>query len=267
MLNLDPVRIVSLCPSITESLIALGLHEEIVGITRFCIHPAESVAKIRKLGGTKDPKIDDIVSLKPDLVFMNAEENRQEDHEALAEQLEVDVSMPQRVTDVAEHLRHLGYRVNRPAQGETSAARVERALDELKQERLRLGLKDIPSDEQGVFRTAYLIWKDPFMTVNRDTYVHDLLRWAGATNAFAEHDQRYPQITSDEVADARLDVLLLPDEPFPFAAKHLPELAALFPNLAMELVSGDDYCWHGIRTERGLQAARELLAAQVGNRR
>ncbi len=266
MLKLKPVRIVSLCPSITESLIALGLEEQIVGITRFCIHPAASVAKLRKLGGTKDPKLEAIFELQPDLVFMNAEENRQEDHEALAAELEVDVSMPQRVTEVAEHLRHLGCRTSQPNRGEALAARVEKALDALKQERLRLGLEETPGDEQGVFRTAYLIWKDPFMTVNSDTYVHDLLRWAGATNAFANHALRYPEVSAVEIQAAALDVLLLPDEPFPFAEKHRPELTRAFPDLPLELVSGDDYCWHGIRTERGLRAARALLAAQAGNR-
>ncbi|HEV8267164.1 MAG TPA: helical backbone metal receptor, partial [Thermoanaerobaculia bacterium] len=109
------MRIVSLCPSITESLVALGLRDELFGITRYCIHPKADLRGIARVGGTKNPDLAAIRALAPDLVFMNAEENRAEDVEALRAEYDVDVSHPRRVSEVPALLRHFGERTNRKA--------------------------------------------------------------------------------------------------------------------------------------------------------
>lgn len=241
------MRIVSLCPSTTETLIALGRTEALVGITKFCIHPASTVAGIEKVGGTKNPKVDRILELRPDLVFVNEEENRREDYEALADQLRVEVSFPQRADEIPEHLRWIGALVKRKEAAEVEARALEEALTALDAERSR------------TFRYAYLIWRRPFMAAGAPTYVDDLLGRAGGQNVFADEDARYPEVDLGRVRPEP-EVVFLPDEPFPFAAEHIPEIKALAPRSEVRLVSGDDLCWHGVRTRHGVQWLRRFLS-------
>ena len=124
------VRLVSLCPSITETLIDFGRADALVGITRFCIHPAEVVATVRKVGGTKDPDIEAIAALEPDLVFVNEEENRKEDFDALtAHGLTVDATMTRTVDEVPDQLRHFGRLVRAEGQAEARAVELEAGLE------------------------------------------------------------------------------------------------------------------------------------------
>jgi iron complex transport system substrate-binding protein len=241
------MRLVSLCPSITETLIALGGEHELVGITRFCIHPAAEVADICKVGGTKDPDITKIVALKPDLIFVNDEENRKEDFEALrAAGLSVHVSTLRKVDEVPAHLRELGDRLGTVRRANEFAADIEAELQALKQAQ---SLRSAP------FRFAYLIWRQPWMAVGGDTYVSNLLTQAGGSNVFAGAEARYPELSLDELRAHAPDVLFLPDEPFPFAPKHVPDLQSVLPSMEIHLVSGDDCCWHGVRSLRGVKLA------------
>lgn len=241
---------VSLCPSITETLVELGRADALVGITRFCIHPAQVVKALPKVGGTKDPKIDRIVASKPDLVFVNEEENRKEDFEALrAAGIEVDATMTRTVAEVPEQLRHFGRLVDATERAEARAAELEAALGELERAR---------AARAAPFSYAYLIWRGPWMAVGADTYVHDLLGRAGGQNVFAQAPDRYPEVELADLARRAPDVVFLPDEPFPFTDKHLPELQAALPGVRLELVGGDDLCWHGVRSLRGVHAAIEL---------
>jgi iron complex transport system substrate-binding protein len=240
------VRIVSLCPSITETLIGLGLESQLVGVTRFCIHPAEVVAKLEKVGGTKTPELDRIRALAPDLIFMNEEENRREDYEALAADFRIDSTLPKKVREVPALLRHLGALTGTEALAEQQAQALEQSLE------------DLAANPAPAFRYAYLIWREPWMAVNRDTYVADLWAQAGGIGVFDDHPDRYPIVRLAELADAAPDLLLLPDEPFPFQEKHRAELAGLLPHTAIRLVSGDDCCWHGLRTRRGVELVGRL---------
>jgi ABC-type Fe3+-hydroxamate transport system substrate-binding protein len=252
------MRLVSLCPSITETLIDLGLAPQLVGITRFCIHPAEVVHGLTKVGGTKDPDVERIVALEPDLVFMNEEENRREDHDALAARCRVVTSFPRRVEDVPAELRRCGALTGTTALAEARAAALE------------AGLQALRARPRRPFRYAYLIWRRPWMAVGGDTYVADLLGEAGGENVFSGAVERYPTITLEALAAARPEVVLLPDEPFPFQERHLPELAEAVPGARLELVSGDDCCWHGVRSLRGVAlvgALAERLAAHAGTGR
>ncbi|MCK6548393.1 helical backbone metal receptor [Myxococcota bacterium] len=234
------MRIVSLCPSTTETLIDLGLADSLVGVTRYCIHPRDVTRALPKIGGTKDPDVDAILRAKPDVVFLNEEENTRAIWETLAAKVDVDVTFPRTVADVPRTLRHFGERTGTRERAEERARALEDALARLEAKVAR---------SSGA-RFAYLIWRDPWMTVNGDTYVSDLLERAGGRNVFGGASVRYPAFELDELAALRPDVVLLPDEPYRFRLRD-----------AAELVSGDDCCWHGVRSIRGVALAERLFGA------
>jgi iron complex transport system substrate-binding protein len=243
------MRLVSLCPSITESLVAFGLKDELAGVTRYCIHPREAVSSLRKMGGTKNPDLRAVREAQPDLVFMNGEENRREDIEALSKDFPVDVSHPRRVADVPPLLRHFGRLTAREHEAETWARRIEE-----EKERLETGPRE-------PFRFVYLIWKSPWMTVSGRTYIADLLRTAGGSNVFEggeRYPADYPEVSEADVVAAHADVLLLPDEPYRFGEADAAWWRERLPGARVLRVSGDDFCWHGVRTLRGLAAASPL---------
>ncbi len=249
------MRIVSLCPSITESLVALGLAEQLVGVTRFCVHPSEVTARIRKVGGTKDPDLDAIRFLRPDLVFANAEENRRADVEELGRELSVDVSHPRRVADVPPLVRRWGRLTGTEETAEGVSSKVQEGLG-----RLESDLASRPA-----FRCAYLVWKNPWMAAGPRTYVADLLRLAGGTLPLEESSSvispDYPVVSEDEIVSSRPEVLILPDEPFRFREADAAYWRDRLPaSSRVILVPGNDWCWHGVRTLRGLAAAEALAA-------
>lgn len=233
------MRVVSLCPSTTETLLAFGVLP--VARTRFCIHPAEQVASIPTVGGTKDPKREQIAALQPDLIFMNAEENRQEDHEWLAARFEVDVSLPKGPADVPPLLRRWGARLDRSEAAEKAAQAIEARVEAL-------------SVRGSTHPFLYFIWRRPWMVAGRETYVDALLRLGGGRNV--EKRSGYVEV---ELEDGEL-MALLSDEPFPFKARHQREVQALMPSAEVRLVGGDDLCWHGVRTIRGLDQVAALFS-------
>lgn len=240
------MRVVSLCPSITESLVALGLRGELVGVTRWCVHPAEALRGVARVGGTKNPDLAAIRALSPDVVFANAEENRREDVEELSRDLDVDLSHPRSAAEVPPLLRRFGERTGRALRGEELASAVEK--------RLAARLTAPP------FRYAVLIWKEPWMATGGRTYIDDLLKGAGGVNALERGGAPdYPAVAEDEVVAARPDVLVLPDEPFRFGESHRASWEARLPGTAVRLVAGDDLCWHGVRTLRGLELVDDLV--------
>ncbi|MFI5119067.1 MAG: helical backbone metal receptor [Thermoanaerobaculia bacterium] len=255
------MRIVSLCPSITESLVELGLKDELVGVTRYCIHPREAVAGIPKVGGTKNPDLAAIRAAKPDLVFCNGEENRAEDIDLLKRDFRVDVTHPRTVAEIPALLRHLGALTGREKESEEISLKVEEAL-----RRVEAGMRPGPAvapAESPRFRYVYLIWKDPWMTVGPRTYIADLLRHVGGCLSLEESSDAaasdYPVTTEGGIVAARPDVLILPDEPYRFRERDASFWRERLPASAgIVLVSGDDFCWHGVRTLRGLEAARRL---------
>ncbi len=237
----------SLCPSTTETLFALGLSEQVVGVTRFCVHPASGVAAVEKVGGTKNPKIERILALSPDLVLMNEEENRREDYEALKSHTRVYVDFPQTVADVPRSLRQLGALTGRKAEAEAFAAKIEAEIESL----------DAKRPGAPLFSFAYLIWQKPWMGAGPGTYVHDLLVRAGGENVLT--GDRYPSFSLEDLCARSPSLVLLSDEPFPFGPRHVPEVQAQLPNARIELVSGEACCWHGVRSLDGLRLARSLL--------
>jgi ABC-type Fe3+-hydroxamate transport system substrate-binding protein len=249
---MPPRRIVSLCPSITETLVAIGARDLLVGATRFCTRPRGVLRNLPRVGGTKDPDVAAILALAPDVVFANREENRAEDVAALeASGVAVDVSYPRRVADVPDDVRGFGRRL-----GGGCAAAAEALAREIARETAALEA----APPSGAFRYAYWIWRDPWMTVSDDTYVADLLRLAGGANAYGDAAERYPTTTPEESLARGASVELFPDEPYPFSERrHGEEIARRFGAASRRIfVPGDDFCWHGARTLGGLRAARAL---------
>ncbi|HQQ77118.1 MAG TPA: helical backbone metal receptor [Thermoanaerobaculia bacterium] len=249
------MRLVSLCPSITESLAALGAAGDLVGITRYCIHPQEALRDVPRVGGTKNPDLAAIRAAKPDLVFCNAEENRGEDIAALRREFAVDVSHPRTVAEIPGLLQHFGAAAGRGEEAEKISSKVEEALERAEEEARLTGLR---------FRVVYLIWKDPWMTIGPRTYVADLLGRVGGRLALEESPgagaRDYPETSENAILLSRPDVLILPDEPYPFARKDAAFWRERLPaSCRVVVVKGDDFCWHGVRTLRGLDAAVRLV--------
>jgi ABC-type Fe3+-hydroxamate transport system substrate-binding protein len=245
-----PARVVSLCPSITETLVAIGGLRRLVAATRFCVRPEGLLWGLPRIGGTKNPDLRRILDLAPDLVFANEEENRREDVEALrAAGIEVDVTFPKSVADVPPAVRAWGGKLGEEGEAEALAARIEAEISALTEE-----------PPPGVFRYAYWIWKNPWMTVSGDTYVSDLLALAGGVNVYEREAERYPASSPEDSLARGAAVHFFPSEPYPFREeKHGEEVRALFGEAPRRLfVPGDDLCWHGARTLEGLRAARRL---------
>lgn len=246
----DSMRVVSLCPSTTELVFELGAGASLVGVTKFCVHPAGGVRCVAKVGGTKTPDVGAIAALSPDVVLLNEEENRVEDARELERRgLSCRVSLPKTVLAVAREIRELGSLLGRDGR----AAELEAAL--------RAALDAVSSRRAAPVRFAYLIWRKPWMTVNRDTYVSALLEAAGGVNVFADHEPRYPAVSALELGSAKPDAVLMSSEPFPFRPTHRDELAlqaGLQPE-RFHFVDGELLSWHGARTEAGLRCAARLF--------
>jgi len=231
-LDAPPQRIVSLVPSQTELLADLGLDAEVVGLTRFCVHPVGWKEEKQIVGGTKNVNLDRVRALAPDLVLANLEENTRDDVEAL------DAIAPVYVTDVADvddalaMIRTVGALVGREDAADGLAVEIERGF---------AGLRARPP-----LRVAYLIWRDPWMTVGGDTFIHDVLRRASLANVFGDRT-RYPEVTEEEIAAAEPEVVFLSSEPFPFREKHRAEMESVVPGVPVRLVDGELFSWYGSR--------------------
>ena len=251
-----PARIVSLVPSITELLFALGLEGRIAGVTIFCSEPRDHVARTPKVGREKDPDLSRIRALQPDLVVANMEENRRDVVEALrAEGVAVWVTFPRTVAEGIELVRELGALTAT----DDAAAALARPLEAARARTL--------ARVAGRPRTRVFcpIWRGPYMTVNRDTYVHDVLETCGGDNVFAASPARYPTVTLEEVRAAAPDVILLPDEPYRFRDAHRADFAALADVPAVRsgrvhLVDGKLLSWYGPRIGEALERLPDLLA-------
>ncbi len=249
-------RIVSLIPSITETLFSLGAGDRVVGVSRFCTEPSEGVATKARVGGQKNPRVQAIVALRPDLVIANVEENRQEHVEAMgAAGLRMFVTYPRTLEQGIQLVRDLGILTGETERAETIARECEAAVAEAR--RATAG--------RARLRVFCPIWRKPYMTINHDTYAHDVLETCGGENIFRDRPGRYPVVTLEEVAALAPEVMLLPNEPFPFSQKHLPDFHA-FPDVPavragrMHFLDGKILFWYGPRIAHGLGALMRTLA-------
>lgn len=253
------MRLVSLCPSLTELVHDLGAADQVVARTKFCIHPEPWVSGIEAVGGTKNPRIDRIVALAPDLVLMNEEENRAEDARALADAgIAVHSTMPRNAHDTAEMVRSIAQAIGRVGDGERIATDIERRAARVQRDSAALA----------PLSYAYFIWREPWMTINDDTFIAAMLAMAGGRNVFGGLGDRYPTVTVDQLRAAAPDVVFLSSEPFPFAPKHVQELvtATGWSSDRFALADGEMLSWHGSRTPAGIDYAEGLVTAARGAR-
>ncbi len=223
-------RVCSLVPSQTELLEYLGA--DVVGITRYCTRPKGLSKTARIIGGTKNPDIEQILALKPDLVVANQEENRREDIAQLQDQIPVYVSRVQTIEDNYRLIGHLSLLINASDRAMDLQSSIARSLAEFRAPTVR--------------RALYLIWRKPWMSVGGDTFISSMMQIAGFQNCCAEQ-QRYPSLSAEEMQSLNPDVILLSSEPFPFKEKHMLELGDIFPNRPVLLCDGQAFSWYGLR--------------------
>lgn len=230
-----PERIISLVPSQTELLFHLGLDNEIIGITKFCVHPESWFHNKTRVGGTKQLKVDVIHELKPDLIIANKEENLKEQVEELEKDYPVWVSDVNDLDDACKMIGAIGHITGKlpAAQRLISAIRFE--FSQLEAHGYRP-------------KTAYLIWKDPYMTVGGNTFIHSILEAARFENVFAGKT-RYPEVSIDELKATKPDLLLLSSEPYPFRQKHIDEWRQFLPATKIILADGEMFSWYGSRLQ------------------
>jgi ABC-type Fe3+-hydroxamate transport system substrate-binding protein len=250
-----PRRIVSLIPSITETLFHLGLADAIVGVTAYCVEPREGVAGKTKVGGQKNPKLEVIRDLSPDLVIANIEENLEADVAWLRRAgITVWVTYPRTVAEGIQMVRELGDLTGARDRAGVMAADLETRLAAVRKQAAG-------RDPVAVF---YPIWRTPYMTVSADTYIHDMLAVCGGRNVFGECAERYPTVTLDEMAARRPAVIVLPDEPFRFRKIHIADFAR-YPDVPavrddrVHLMDGRLFCWYGPRIGQALERLPALF--------
>ena len=250
-------RIVSLIPSITEILFAIGAGDRVVGCTIYCTEPPEGVATKTRVGGEKNPKLEVIRDLGADLVIANVEENVREHVETLrAWGIPVHVTYPRTVADGIRLVGELGalLEIDGPAR------ELERTL------RARYDAVRATRAGHPPRRVFCPIWRRPYMTINRDTYLHDMLAVAGGANVFAGEAGRYPAVTLEQVAATAPDVILLPDEPYRFRRAHVADFDP-FPDVPavregrIHLVDGKLLTWYGPRMASSLVQLSAMLKA------
>lgn len=249
LIDAPPQRIVSLVPSQTELLFDLGVGEQVVGVTKFCVHPDEARAGRRRVGGTKTPALARIRALEPDFVLANREENRAEDIAAIGEFAPVYVTDVNSLPQALAMTRAVGFALGAEARAARIAADIESAF---------AGLPKL-----GGRRCAYLIWREPWMAAGGGTFIGDLAQRLGLVNVF-EDLPRYPEVTPDALAAAAPDVVLLSSEPYPFKRVHAADLAAALPQARIVPVDGEMFCWPGSRLLAAAGYFRDLLPTLVG---
>lgn len=281
-------RIVCLCPSLTETLFALGAGGRVVGRTKFCIHPQPEVERVPAVGGTKTARAAAVLGRRPDLVIAEKEENRA----ALVAELEPHVAVF--VADVIDFesalaaVRDLGRLTGRVAAAERLGGEIERRFAALpkvgsagamelprpadgaatgagadrpeKSAKAAEGPEGGPGLKNAPPRAVYLIWQAPRMAVGRGTYIDDLLRRIGLENVCGALPGRYPRLSEEELRILQPDLLLLSSEPYPFKAAHAEQYAGLLPRTRVRLVDGEMFSWYGSR----MLAAAEYLERLVG---
>lgn len=251
-LEAPPARIVSLVPSQTELLAHLGLDDQVVGLTRFCERPEHWRTNKTIVGGTKQVDLDTVRALNPDLILANHEENTADDVAALDDIAPVFVTEVKTVSGALDMIRTVGALTGTSDRTSTLVGRII--------SRFR-ALPDFPS-----LRAVYFIWREPYMTVGRDTFIHDVMQWGGFHNLYAGRT-RYPDVSLETLSEQEPDVLLCATEPFPFhdADRFTDDLRAAVPKTPLEIVDGQPFSWYGPRlleTPSYLRTLRKTLRAR-----
>ena len=244
----SPQRIVCLCPSLTETLVALGLGERLVGRTRYCIHPQPAIEQVAVVGGTKKLDFDVLTSLAPDFVIAEKEENRLEDVEAIEQICPVYVCDIQTVDDALASIGTLAALTQSVAAGEKLRQQIQQAWTTLPR-------------VQSPPRILYLIWRKPWMAAGGDTYIDSVLQRLGFSNVAVDLAGRYPQIDAQIMRQLDVDLVLLSSEPYPFKSEHMVEIESLLPQAKARLVDGEMFSWYGSRMLPAADYLARLVSA------
>ncbi len=245
-----PKRIISLVPSQTELLSDLGLDAETIAVTKFCIHPPGWFKTKEKVGGTKTVNMDQVYQLQPDLIIANKEENVKEQIEQLAAYYPVWVTDVNNLSDAVQMIADIGTLTGKPVAADTFISNINKAFAEM------------PAMDNPL-KTAYLIWRDPYMTVGGDTFINDMLLQCGFENMYADKT-RYPEISMDALLNANCELLLLSSEPYPFKHKHIDELSKQLPGTKIILADGEFFSWYGSRMLQAPAYFTRLMARIEG---
>jgi ABC-type Fe3+-hydroxamate transport system substrate-binding protein len=232
ILEHPPVRIISLVPSQTELLFSLGLDNQVIGITKFCIHPETWYRSKTRVGGTKKLNFEIIRSLKPDLIIANKEENDQEQITQLMQEYPVWLSDIRNLEDATEMIAGIGQLTGRQGKAEELISGIQHAFAQL------------PLAGTGE-SAAYFIWRNPYMVAGSGTFIHEMLHKCGLKNVFEQ--ARYPVIGPEELRRAAPELILLSSEPYPFKEKHVAELKRICPRSRILIVDGELFSWYGSR--------------------
>jgi ABC-type Fe3+-hydroxamate transport system substrate-binding protein len=233
LLNDRPKRIISLVPSQTELLFHLGLDTAVAGITKFCIHPPSWKKEKIIIGGTKDINLEKIKAIRPDLIIANKEENVKEQVEALSAQYNVWVTDVSNLEEALQMIDDIGSLTHTKEQAGSIVSTIKQQFNTI-----------YPSANK--ISTAYLIWRNPYMTVGGDTYIHDMLTRCGFENMYGAA-KRYPVIDIETLQQQGCELLLLSSEPYPFKQIHIDELQQQLPKTKIILVDGEPFSWYGSR--------------------
>jgi ABC-type Fe3+-hydroxamate transport system substrate-binding protein len=236
--DFPPKRIVSLVPSQSELLWHLGLQKELVGITKFCVHPDNMFRSVKRIGGTKTVKFDEIKKLNPDLIIANKEENQQEQIEELCNHFSVYISDIYNVNDALKMIEQVGLITDRKNKSAELINIIKEKYALFKDKKLR---------QKNSKKVAYLIWKNPYMAAGSSTFITNMLHECGFINVFKNHTNRYPEIDIDDLKKQKLDFIFLSSEPYPFKEKHAQELQLHLPGVKIILVDGEMFSWYGSR--------------------
>ena len=247
-INFPPQRIISLVPSQTELLYDIGLDHEVVGITKFCVHPDEWFRTKQRVGGTKTVHIKKIKELQPDLIIANKEENTREQIEVLAALFPVWISDIKTVDEGLQMIEAVGEITDTANRAKELVHEIADGFDRLK-------------SSVSATRVAYFIWRNPWMTVGGDTFISDMIRRMGWKNVF-DGQVRYPEVLLQELEHLNIDKVLLSSEPYPFKEIHLAEIRAVLPQAEIRLVDGEMFSWYGSRMKLSTGYFAELLKSE-----
>ncbi len=228
-----PKKIISTVPSQSELLYHLGLEQQVVGITKFCVHPPHWKTTKTIIGGTKNLNLAKIKQLQPDLIIANKEENLQAEIAELTKDFPVFISDVHNLSSAVDMIEKLGALTNTLPKAQSTIQEIETAFTNLQ-----------PISPQK--SVAYLIWQNPYMTVGNDTFIHAMLQHCGLVNVFA-NQTRYPETAIAQLQKLQPDYLLLSTEPYPFKQNHVTELQSLLPYTKILLADGEYFSWYGSR--------------------
>lgn len=244
-LDQKPKRIISLVPSQTELLYDLGLNSEVVGITKFCIHPKSWFKNKTRVGGTKTVNLKKIKELNPDLIIANKEENEQNQIEALQKEFPVFISNIYNISDSLEMINKVGDLTETATKANEISSTIQSGFAKL--------------EEFTIIRKTclYFIWREPYMACGKDTFVNDMLNRCGFNNLL---DGRYPEVNIEVIQKLNPEYILLSSEPYPFKQKHIDELQTKVPNSKIRLVDGELFSWYGSRLVKSPEYFKQFIA-------